>query len=333
MTRGTATAAFPRPYAAVNAHMTERIYAGSGDIPWVTGTIVRLGAAPCRVRAACRRAAHAGRLLPARGLSCGGAALHPCAAACSGQLILSILRCEQNGHEQLLPSTRSRSGTAMPLSCRRRSSTSAAARLPSAAATDSSSRARATPSIHKGNMASSGSEIRLNGRAAAHRLLARSTQHTRAATFLARVDLQRRRRGAAAHGDDEERSWRPIRARRLSMLSCARMWSRLPPRPRAGKEPVEQLAAKLRAEPDVLRVARGPHLSLHRPQEPDRFQAVGRADGATIFEAKDEATFCARSLSAALVLGRVCARRCAGARGRTDRLQAPRARSSGWRAR
>ena len=30
------------PYAAVNAHMTERIYAGSGDIPWVTGTIVRL---------------------------------------------------------------------------------------------------------------------------------------------------------------------------------------------------------------------------------------------------------------------------------------------------
>ncbi len=63
--------------------------------------------APALPHAALRAAqagepAHAGRLLPARGLSCGGAALHLCAAACkrTAHSEHSALRTER--HEQLL---------------------------------------------------------------------------------------------------------------------------------------------------------------------------------------------------------------------------------------
>ena len=91
------------PYAAVNAHMTERIYAGSGDIPWVTGTIVRLRCPMPRfaqLKPASRRTpADFCQLVDylAEELRYTYAPL-----LASGQLILSILRCEQNGHEQLL---------------------------------------------------------------------------------------------------------------------------------------------------------------------------------------------------------------------------------------
>lgn len=68
----------------------------------------------------------------------------------SGQLILSILRCEQNGHEQLLSLDALEpewDGDAVELPETKLDL--GGGRSPSAAATDSSSRARATPSIIK----------------------------------------------------------------------------------------------------------------------------------------------------------------------------------------
>ena len=83
--------------------MTERIYAGSGDIPWVTGTIVRLRCPMSRfaqLKPANRRTpADFCQLVDylAEELRYTYAPL-----LASGKLLLSILRCEQNGHEQLL---------------------------------------------------------------------------------------------------------------------------------------------------------------------------------------------------------------------------------------
>ena len=137
------------PYAAVNAHMTERIYAGSGDIPWVTGTIVRLRCPMSRFAQLKPSEAASGRASASSWTTLRRSCAYTYAPLLAEREAPSAAFCaaSRTGTNSCSPSTRSsRSGTAMPLSCRRRSSTSAAARSPSAAATGSSSKARATPS-------------------------------------------------------------------------------------------------------------------------------------------------------------------------------------------
>ena len=182
------------PYAAVNAHMTERIYAGSGDIPWVTGTIVRLRCPMSRfaqLKPANRRTpADFCQLVDylAEELRYTYAPL-----LASGKLLLSILRCEQNGHEQLLaldalepewdgdavelPETKLDLGGG-PVTVRCRYGLII--------------KSKGNAVYYRGNMASSGFEIRLNGRAVAHGLLAAvygKATHPSGNRFLAQVDL------------------------------------------------------------------------------------------------------------------------------------------------
>ena len=182
------------PYAAVNAHMTERIYAGSGDIPWVTGTIVRLRCPMPRfaqLKPASRRTpADFCQLVDylAEELRYTYAPL-----LASGQLILSILRCEQNGHEQLLsldalepewdgdavelPETKLDLGGG-PVTVRCRYGTIEAD--------------KENATYYKGNMASSGLEIRINGRCIERGLYSKvfgKALHPSCNRFLAQIDL------------------------------------------------------------------------------------------------------------------------------------------------
>ena len=182
------------PYAAVNAHMTERIYAGSGDIPWVTGTIVRLRCPMSRfaqLKPTSRRTpADFCQLVDylAEELRYTYAPL-----LASGQLILSILRCEQNGHEQLLS-----------LDALEPEWDGDAVELPEAKLDLGGGpvtvrcrygliiKSKSNAVYYKGNMASSGFELRLNGRAVAHGLLGAvygKATHPSGNRFLAQVDL------------------------------------------------------------------------------------------------------------------------------------------------
>lgn len=229
------------PYAAVNAHMTERIYAGSGDIPWVTGTIVRLRCPMSRfaqLKPTSRRTpADFCQLVDylAEELRYTYAPL-----LASGQLILSILRCEQNGHEQLLS-----------LDALEPEWDGDAVELPEAKLDLGGGpvtvrcrygliiKSKSNAVYYKGNMASSGFELRLNGRAVAHGLLGAvygKATHPSGNRFLAQVDLLSGD-GAALPPRRRRRTplWRPIRARRHSMPSCARMWSR-PSRPATSRK-------------------------------------------------------------------------------------------------
>lgn len=318
------------PYAAVNAHMTERIYAGAATFPWVTGTIVRLRCPMPRfaqLKPASRRTpADFCQLVDylAEELRYTYAPL-----LASGQLILSILRCEQNGHEQLLsldalepewdgdavelPETKLDLGGG-PVTVRCRYGLII--------------KSKSNAVYYKGNMASSGFEIRLNGRAVAHGLLGAvygKATHPSGNRFLARVDLLSGDGAALPPTETTKNAFVEAdpRTQALYAFLRANVEPPKPPRPRAGKEPRRAARGEAaRRAGCPARVARGPHLSLHRPQEPDRpaRRPRRRRDD---FRSEGRGYLCARSLSAALVLGRVCARRCAGARGRTDRLQAP----------
>ena len=285
------------PYAAVNAHMTERVYAGSGDIPWVTGTIVRLRCPMSRFA----QLKPASRRTPADFCQLVDYLVEElrytyAPLLASGQLILSILRCEQNGHEQLLsldalepewdgdavelPETKLDIGNG-PVTVRCRYGLII--------------KSKSNAVYYKGNMASSGFEIRLNGRAVAHGLLGAvygKATHPSGNRFLAQVDLLSGDGAALPPTETTKNAFVEAdpRTQALYAFLRANVEPPKPPRHEPEKSLVEQLAAKLRAEPDVLRVSREVRTYRCIDLKSRIDLLVGRADGATIYEAKDEAT-------------------------------------------
>lgn len=173
--------------------MTETSYTGSGDIPYEIGTVIRLRCPMARfeqLKPASKRAKADFRQLVgylAEELRYTYAPL-----IASEQLILSILCCDQSGHEELieltplepewdgdpieLPESKVDLGGG-PVSIRCRYGL-----------INKSKNAM----YYKGNMASSGFEIRLNGRCVAHGLLSEvfgKATHPSGNRFLAQVDL------------------------------------------------------------------------------------------------------------------------------------------------
>ena len=174
--------------------MTERIYAGSGDIPWVTGTIERQRCPQPRIAqhtpASRRTPADFCQLVDylAEELRYTYAPL-----LASGQLILSILRCEQNGHEQLLSLDAPEpewDGEAVELPETKLDLGGGPGTVRCRYGLIIKSKSNAV--YYKGNMASSGFEIRLNGRAVAHGQLGAvygKATHPSGNRFLARGGL------------------------------------------------------------------------------------------------------------------------------------------------
>ena len=143
-------------------------------------------------------------------------------------------------------------------------------------------------------MASSGFEIRLNGRAVAHGLLGAvygKATHPSGNRFLAQVDLLSGDGAALPPTETTKNAFVEAdpRTQALYAFLRANVEPPKPPRHEPEKSLVEQLAAKLRAEPDVLRVSREVRTYRCIDLKSRIDLLVGRADGATVYEAKDEA--------------------------------------------
>lgn len=280
------------PYAAVTGHMTETSYTGSGDIPYEIGTVIRLRCPMARfeqIKPANKRAKADFRQLVgylAEELRYTYAPL-----IADEQLILSILCCDQSGHEELieltplepewdgdpieLPESEVDLGGG-PVSIRCRYGLISKSK---------------NAMYYKGNMASSGFEIRLNGRCVAHGLLSEvfgKATHPSGNRFLAQVDL------ASTNGA----ALPPTETTKNALVEADPCTQALYDFLRANVEPpkqirntpekllVDRLAEKKRVEAGVLRVSREvpTYRQVDSKQRIDLL--VGHADGAEIFEAK-----------------------------------------------
>ncbi len=289
------------PYAAVNAHMTERSYAGQGGIEWGTGTVVRLRCPMQRfeqLKPACKRTkADFVQLVDylAEELRYTYAPL-----LAGGKLLLTILRRDRDGSERTLslgalepqwdgdvielPETQLDLGNG-PVTIRCRYGLISKSK---------------NAQYYKGNMASSGFEVRLNGRAVARGLLSEvygKATHPSSNRFLAQVDLLSGDGEALPPTETTKNAFVEADPRTQALFAFLRgnVEPPKPPRRAPEKSLVEQLAAKKRAEADVLRVSleAGVYRCIGLKSRIDLL--VGYADGVVVYEAKDEAT-CALDL-------------------------------------